>query len=155
MSSRDFNIITKQSIDVKLVPDNVELTQHDGFTVLRIDDIDNFRYVLYLCINNESIEDARQMSLEGEEDDDIYIGGDCWYKSDDVSSLFNLIDTLHLTDFLIITDSDFAGVPDDEEFTVPVINGKLVRNAISCYLDEYDVSSSVPYKLLDIPTHWS
>lgn len=155
MSSRDFNIITKQSIDVKLVPDNVELTQHDGFTVLRIDDIDNFRYVLYLCINNESIEDARQMSLEGKEDDKIYIDGKRWYKSDDVSFLFNLIDTLNLTDFLIITDSDFAGVPDDDEFTVPVINSRFVRDAISCYLDDYGVSYSVPFELLNIPTHWS
>lgn len=56
MGSRKFYIVTKQSIEIELIPLNVYLTQRSGFVDLELDDIDNFRYVLYLFLSNNSIE---------------------------------------------------------------------------------------------------
>lgn len=137
MSAREFFLMTKQRIDAKLVPDNVHLHAGDNSSTLVIDEINNYSYVLYLCLKNDSINQAYQMFLSENEDDELITGKHSAYKSD-LSLLFELIHRLKLKDFLICAISEFADIPDDDFFTIPVIEGKILKDVISCYLEGYD-----------------
>jgi len=149
--SKEFNIITKQNIDTNLIPDNVNLTKFDGYVELEMFDITNFGYVLYLFLMNSSIEEAHQMFLSGSDTDDLLSVEEHIAFNSDISSFFNLIDKLELTDFLVATISDFADMPDNDEFSIPIVRGNIVKSAICCYLKNYQADYLAGYKLLDIP----
>lgn len=145
MSAREFFLMTKHQIDAELVPDGVLLHANNNFSSLELEEMRNFSYVLHLCLNSDSIEQAYKMFLE---DNELIIDHDA-HKSD-VSLLFKLIDTLKLKDFLIRAISEFADIPDDDFFTITVIEGKIPKEAISCYLEGYDGDFLVSARLVGI-----
>ena len=44
--------------------------------------------------------------------------------------MLKLIRQLELKDFIIEYENDFAGIPDESGFTIPVVNGKIVNKFI-------------------------
>jgi hypothetical protein len=60
--------------------------------------------------------------------DDIYLSA--------FKPIMELVERLKLKDFLIIYDDEFAGVPGDNGYIIPVKNGKIMHKYIVA--DDYD-----------------
>lgn len=151
--SHEFYIFTKQQIDIEFLPPKIHFIQEEAYASLQFNDIEedgnDFMYVLILCLLNNSIEQMREMhsNTEGY----LKIGEWTGHKQD-LSSLFEVIDTFKLKDFLIVTVSDFANMPCHDEYHIPIINTLIVKDSICCDIEGYGSEYHDAYKLLEFPS---
>ena len=107
----EFFLITKQKVDTKYIPDNIPYKAQNGILIfdINMDWWDAF-YFLEGCQTHEYISD-----IVGE----------------NYTQLHDLIKLLDLRYYVIDFTNYFGGMPDDDQYSIPVIDCKILREHIS------------------------
>ncbi len=126
----EFDLITKQKVNVEDIPEDITWDERNGILIFHIHmDYFDAKFFLEACLTNEFVSNI----LAGP-----YI------------QLLDLIDSLDLKDYLINYSNDFADMPDGDEYSIPVINGKIQRKYIFSNNEECSCTYDSVYHLLGI-----